>query len=340
MQLLPTVVLLLLNAVSTCSATEYANSSLEVVESSPASTYSDNDIVRHINEIESRLASTPIHGLKKMSPDEGEKFFFDYWSFGPESQGQLSGREEEQIQSNDTLGIDDLPSNPFHPRSYPFQPSLPFQANRWSLLSSRDFKCPTGTQACGCVFVSVVTVTIHSTVTLSTKTYSSVPQGSPSSSQSTSNTATTENLVPPARPTGISTSTKGTTSRVSVCPTGFYACSAVYHGGCCQIGRNCDTTSCPTTSSTTFTSDGVTIVEPVTTGSGESGSGNTGKCATGWFSCADTVGGGCCPSGYTCGSSCTAAASKTTIAKEQATSRGGKLTIPWGLIGMSLAWWI
>lgn len=206
------------------------------------------------------------------------------------------------------------------------------------------------------VYISVVTVTIHSTVTLSTKTYSTVPQSSrstsqsssqslsqsssQSSSQSTSNTATTDNLVPPARKTGLSTTTQGTTSRVSVCPTGFYACSAVYHGGCCQTGRDCDTTSCPTTSSTTFTSDGVTIVEAVTTASGGSDSGSTGKCATGWFKCADTVGGGCCPSGYTCGSSCTAAASKTTVAKEQATSGGSKISIPWGLVGMSvLAWW-
>ncbi|KAJ5946656.1 hypothetical protein N7454_003495 [Penicillium verhagenii] len=409
MQLIPTfALLLLLRAGSTFSATttNYPNSSLEATNVSPSSTYySEDDILRRNNEIESRLANASIHGLRKMSPDEGEKFFLDYWSFGPES----------QIQHNDTSNVeDDLPLDLFTLRSYPFRPSFPFEANHGGLLGSRDFKCPTGTFACtsiersdrccstgdkcekvqdtgsgdvgccplgvtctnligacpgnqtlcsealgggccipgyecvvgGCAFVSVVTVTIHSTVTLSTKTYSTVPQSSFSSSSSTSNTATTstDNLVPPARPTGISTSTQKTTSRASVCPTGFYACSAVYQGGCCQTGRDCDTTSCPTTRSTTFTSDGVTIVEPVTTGS--SNSGNTGKCATGWFSCADTVGGGCCPSGYTCGSSCTAAASKTTVAKEQATASGGicKLKVPFGcllgLLGISMLEWL
>ncbi|KAJ6006390.1 hypothetical protein N7451_004334 [Penicillium sp. IBT 35674x] len=91
MRLLPTFAFLLLNAGSICSATDFANSSLEGGnKSSPASTHSDNDILRHINEIEFRLANAPIHGLKKMSPDEGEKFFLDYWDFGPDSQGQLS----------------------------------------------------------------------------------------------------------------------------------------------------------------------------------------------------------------------------------------------------------
>jgi hypothetical protein len=191
---------------------------LEVVESSPASTYSDNDIVRHINEIESRLASTPIHGLKKMSPDEGEKFFFDYWSFGPESQGQLSGREEEQIQSNDTLGIDDLPSNPFHPRSYPFQPSFPFEANRWSLLSSRDFKCPTGTQACTSI----------------------------GRSDRCCNTGDTCEHVKDTGSGDVGCCPNGNTCSnvVGACPGSETTCSEALGGGCCIAGYECVTGGC------------------------------------------------------------------------------------------------
>ena len=34
----------------------------------------------------------------------------------------------------------------------------------------------------------------------------------------------------------------------------------------------------------------------------------TGNCAQGWFTCAVDDGGGCCPSGYLCGQSCTATA--------------------------------
>lgn len=179
-------------------------------------------------------------------------------------------------------------------------------------------------------------MTVHSSVITSTRTYSTVPQSTESTSSSTS-TETTDSLVPPARPTSLSTTSQATTSRVDVCPTGFYACSAVYHGGCCQTGRNCDTTSCPTTSSTTFTSNGETIVVPVTTDSSHS----TGKCARGWFSCADMAGGGCCPVGFACGTSCTATAARTTVAKEQATGSGNRLRLIEAMLvisGLCMMW--
>lgn len=195
-------------------------------------------------------------------------------------------------------------------------------------------------------YISVVTVTIDSTVTVSTVTHTTSQQTSQSTSSSSSTSSrssssstgtSTESLIPPARGTSITTTTHSSTTRVDVCPTGFYACSAVYHGGCCQTNRDCDTTSCPTTSSTTFTSDGRTIVAPAVTGVSSSSSG-TGKCPGGWFSCADTAGGGCCPSGYACGASiCTATGSvATTVAKEQPTSNGAGVERVGVVIGVSL----
>lgn len=187
----------------------------------------------------------------------------------------------------------------------------------------------------------MVTVTIDSTVTVSTVTHTTsqhTSQSTSSSSSTNSRTSTsTESLIPPARGTSITTTTHSATTRVDVCPTGFYACSAVYNGGCCQTNRDCDTTSCPTTSSTTFTSDGRTIVAPAVTGSSSS-SGGTGKCPGGWFSCADTAGGGCCPSGYACGASiCTATGSvATTVAKGQPTSNGAGGESVGVMIGVSL----
>lgn len=170
----------------------------------------------------------------------------------------------------------------------------------------------------------MITVTVHSSVILSTVTYSTSPHTLTSTTASVHTTETqttnTNDLVPPARPTSLTTATHATTSRNDVCPTGFYACSAVYHGGCCQTGRNCDTTSCPTVASTTVVSNGVTVVEPVATGE----SGRSGSCAGGWFECAAAEGGGCCPLGFACGASCTATrAMETTVAKEQATATGG-----------------
>lgn len=190
--------------------------------------------------------------------------------------------------------------------------------------------------------MTVVTVTSDHTVTTSTITYSTRPHTSDSvpatttSTKSTSSTthseptSTTDSLGAPGRPTmsTTTTDTHSTTGGSDMCPTGFYACSAVYHGGCCQTGRNCDTTSCPTTRSTTFTSNGETIVVPVATGNSNS---RSGRCAHGWFHCADTAGGGCCPQGYACGASCTATGAATTVAKEQAT--GGSNSLNVGSIG-------
>ncbi|KAJ5420240.1 hypothetical protein N7465_002759 [Penicillium sp. CMV-2018d] len=329
--------------------------------------------------ITSKLAAGPALGVKKMSEDEGEKFFLDYWSFGDDSS---SGNISERYLSDE----DGFSPARFVAQSYPFGPAYSLGSDGDSqflhrenndsannLFEKRDFKCPTGTTACvsigrsdrccgsgetceivadtghgnvGCcpswktcsgmigscqsAYITVITVSVHSTVVLSTVTYSTKPQGTTSTSTSCSSSTTSphnsksttnDGLAPPARPTNLSTVTSATRGS-EVCPTGFYACSAVYQGGCCRTGRDCDTTSCPTTSSTTIISDGVTIVAPVATTMPHSG-GN--RCAQGWFHCADTVGGGCCPMGFACGASCTARdiAFGTTIAKEQATATSG-----------------
>ena len=190
--------------------------------------------------------------------------------------------------------------------------------------------------------VYTVTITMHSTVVTSTIT-ATTPTSNPTSATSTTSTTSrtstttstsTGDLVPPARPTSLSTATTSQTAG-DICPIGFYACSAVYHGGCCRTGRDCDTTSCPTTSSTTMTTDGRTIVVPAETTAPPVGMGS-GRCASGWFSCADTVGGGCCPTGYACGSSCTAVATATatgTVAKEAPGNSGSRMS-PTGVVGI------
>jgi hypothetical protein len=112
----------------------------------------------------------------------------------------------------------------------------------------------------------------------------------------------------------LSAHTTTTTTHSSIpnagCPTGYYACSAYYPGGCCQIGRDCSQTSCPTSASTTLVnSNGLTIIAPSGSGITRNPAGLTGTCASGWSTCAATYGGGCCPNGYGCGTSCTATAS-------------------------------
>ncbi|KAH7351150.1 hypothetical protein BKA65DRAFT_536175 [Rhexocercosporidium sp. MPI-PUGE-AT-0058] len=156
-----------------------------------------------------------------------------------------------------------------------------------------------------------------------------------STSVSTSLTTTTSATgVAPVRPTSGTTST--TTSTTSdpgptTCPTGFYACEAYYEGGCCRTGRDCKKTSCPPTSSTTIISSGVTVVVPV--GSAAVVATPTGACASGWQTCAATVGGNCCPSGWGCGTASCSSIGPTNTAVLQKASPGmaGRVNRHWGM---------
>ncbi|CZT24625.1 uncharacterized protein RCC_10350 [Ramularia collo-cygni] len=123
---------------------------------------------------------------------------------------------------------------------------------------------------------------------------------------------TSATAAPPVRPTTSGTSVSAAESPITTiigssqtpagCPTGFYMCSAVYLGGCCRVDRNCDTTSCPASETTAVaTGPGVSV--------GVAGRPSGGSCASGWSSCAASEGGGCCPTGYSCGASCIATVS-------------------------------
>ncbi|PWW78631.1 hypothetical protein C7212DRAFT_274982 [Tuber magnatum] len=100
---------------------------------------------------------------------------------------------------------------------------------------------------------------------------------------------------PSGRLCGVSDCPSQTTTGTPVasgdaCPTGYYTCSAQFNGGCCRIGRDCGITDCPERAITI--SSGTSQGAPaVTTG---------GNCASGWLSCPRNLGGGCCPTGYTC----------------------------------------
>ncbi|KAF2424862.1 hypothetical protein EJ08DRAFT_411583 [Tothia fuscella] len=143
---------------------------------------------------------------------------------------------------------------------------------------------------------------------------------------SASPTATTTAAGAPLRPTGStnsnnaiepSTLTTGTTL-VAICPTNYYFCSAYYRPGCCQVGLDCALSNCPDAPSSTVVSSGVTIIVPagpltggstyvttaLITGVGTTSAFRSGSCAGGWPSCGADVGGGCCPPGFACGSSC------------------------------------
>ncbi|QIW96870.1 hypothetical protein AMS68_002388 [Peltaster fructicola] len=124
------------------------------------------------------------------------------------------------------------------------------------------------------VVVSVITVT-----NLNTSGYTTTATVTQTVTQSASGSTSSDTAVVPVRPTtnsdtttiapatvgssSTSTSTSSsTTSAAPVCPNGYYMCSAVYLGGCCQVDRDCNTTSCPPTATTTVVGGVATVVAP------------------------------------------------------------------------------
>jgi len=116
----------------------------------------------------------------------------------------------------------------------------------------------------------------------------------------------------PVRPTSGSATTTAAASASSgtVCPTGFYVCSAYYPSGCCRVGRDCQTTgSCALPTETILNTNGVVVVAPTGVGVASVSPARSGSCPSAWYSCAADQGGNCCPNGYACGEQCTATAS-------------------------------
>lgn len=93
------------------------------------------------------------------------------------------------------------------------------------------------------------------------------------------------------------------------------------------MGRDCALSDCPTSTSTTVANTlGVTIVAPTGNGVGAATAGmGLGSCATGWSSCESSLGGGCCPGGYGCGSgtTCTATTAGATPSIEAKVAASG-----------------
>ncbi|KAI7233898.1 hypothetical protein KC330_g5152 [Hortaea werneckii] len=195
-------------------------------------------------------------------------------------------------------------------------------------------------------------VIVRTTANSQTSADDSVPSTSPTTTTSTPSSDSSGTASAPIRPTSVTSDTSAAASEettttsssprttissaVEGCPTGYYMCSAYYMGGCCRVGRDCDTTSCPAGASTNVLTQGPTVVVPYTsTTTAAGGSNNQGSCASGWFACGADDGGGCCPSGFACGTArCEATASGedgTTAKQTASTSEAGVVRWGWGL---------
>lgn len=138
--------------------------------------------------------------------------------------------------------------------------------------------------------VSTETITLNPSGQTKTKTVTV-------SSKQHKTTTTKVSPSAPVLPTSVSARTRTTNSN---CIPGYYMCSAHFLGGCCKVGRDCDTTHCPPTGTTITAGNGVTVIESEATRT-------LGVCTSGLYSCPASVQGGCCPNGYRCGlESCSA----------------------------------
>ncbi|KAF4262967.1 hypothetical protein KXW98_002883 [Aspergillus fumigatus] len=193
------------------------------------------------DDLEPDFPRAVIRGVKKMSEDEGEKFFFDYWDFeGADEVGLTATNETFNPQSYDNHEAPEI-----QPRVYPFRPSVSTNMG-FSPLFRRDFKCPTGTFACtaidrpnSCCGAGDTCVLVQDT---GLGDVGCCPQGQTCS--------------------GV----------IGSCQQGYMSCPASMGGGCCIPGYECVSGGCAnvftvtiTLGSTVIVSTGTRTVPPETT---------------------------------------------------------------------------
>lgn len=178
-------------------------------------THSDYSAIFSRNdEIAQRLSKDTVQGVRKMSADEGEKFYLEYWSFV--DAGALAGYENSTSVFQDLKGRGDVDNA--HPiflaRSFPLRSasSLEQSESGWG-LETRDFSCPSGTNACTSIGRSDRCCSSGSTCEIVTDTGSGDVGCCPSGE---------------------------TCSRiVGSCQSGYTMCSQALGGGCCIPGYEC-----------------------------------------------------------------------------------------------------
>ena len=197
----------------------------------------DETLVRREMDIQRRLQQLSPAGVRKMSMDEGEKFFPEYWSFGDDTElagpAQLHTRflgvllHEEDSEVGHVLN-ESLPS--IH-ASFPLHSVGEMRQGQGAILSrisqlqgfgtifaKRDYSCPAGSTSC----VSI---------------------GRPSSCCSNGETC---QIVPESSIGDVGCCAAGETcsGSVSTCQSGYTSCPNNPGGGCCIPGYVCDNVGC------------------------------------------------------------------------------------------------
>ncbi|KAI9376784.1 hypothetical protein BJX61DRAFT_1856 [Aspergillus egyptiacus] len=162
--------------------------------------------------VQELLSRKPVQGVQKMSCDEGEKFFMDYWHFEDDA---VSANTSEVHESNERTATD---RDILLPRSYPYQPPFMLDLGRFSdprlsPLLRRDFECPAGTHGCtsinrpdSCCRTDETCVVVEDT---GSGTVGCCPAG------------------------------QGCSGTIGSCWEGYTSCPSSLGGGCCIPGYDC-----------------------------------------------------------------------------------------------------
>lgn len=164
----------------------------------------DNRRIRERNaaiEADLLAGQKPVHGVRKMSNDEGEKFFMDYWGL---SDGYSNPK---WLMGNNTI-----------PQLSSFQPPVSARGGGGGRggaldMTKRDFQCPAGSKSCTAI-------------------------DRPSSCCGTDETC---ELVEDTGSGDVGCCAQGQqcSGNIGTCQSGYQACPASMGGGCCFPGYDC-----------------------------------------------------------------------------------------------------
>ncbi|MCJ1475363.1 hypothetical protein MMC13_004025 [Lambiella insularis] len=264
----------------------------------------DEPLIRRNFALQDKIAHQSPSAVKKMSTDEGEMFFLEYWRFADQD-----GSTEDSAGSLLTRNMarDGLSGGSWSPNSTQVaRPKAPLLVHQ---------NGPT-------VAVSIPQGT--STLASTTATSPSAPL---SSSTSTTTSAPPTTSTPPPSTSSL--------PAPLTCSPGFHSCPPSLGGGCCSTARLCgtgilcpaaspsssstSTTSTPPSSPSAATSVGAplrpTSLASLTTTL------TSALCPTGFYQCSAYYNGGaCCQVGRDCGlTSCPPHASATALASDGVT---------------------
>ncbi|KAH9876299.1 hypothetical protein J1614_004178 [Plenodomus biglobosus] len=254
----------------------------------------DERDARRSLDIHKKLQHEKPIGVKKMSLDEGEMFMLDSWIFASDVEDQAPGQSDNADPGNGTLQM----RSPLRPLA---EDDFLARLHIRDVLLKRQFACPEGTRDCSSI-------------------------GAPDVCCGT--TSTCINVESNTDVGSIGCCPQGQSCAGSVsCDTsqGYSSCPGSPNGGCCLPGFRClgiaggtsTTYVQPSTTSSSSTanppSSTAVVIVPITSSTSPSAtptsissSSSSNICSTGWFSCAASLGGGCCQNGRTCatGASC------------------------------------